>query len=43
MKKKIQLHIEATIDFIPHYKRSKKSKYFEFKILFIRVVLSGLF
>ena len=38
-----RIKLESEIDFIPTYKRRKKVKYFEFKILFIRIITEGLF
>lgn len=43
MKKKLQIKIEPTIDFIPIKARNKRSKYFEFKFLFFRIISDGLF
>jgi len=41
--KKITLKLESEIEIIPSYKRLKKGKYFECKVLFIRLIIKGIF
>jgi hypothetical protein len=43
MRVKIKLKLESEIDLIPFTRRNKRRKYFELKILFIRVIIEGIF
>jgi len=38
----IRIKLESEIDFIPIFKRVSKSKYFEFKFLFVRLIIKGI-
>ena len=42
MKKRIQIIVEKEVDFIPYYKRHKRIKFFELKILFLRFIIDGI-
>lgn len=40
---RIKIKLESEIDFIPHTKRYANTKHFELKILFIRLIIKGIF
>jgi len=41
--KKITIKLESDLEFIPEYNRNAKSKRFECKFLFIRLIIKGIF